>query len=198
MSQISDDPYQPQEVHIATTADISAMKVMWATMSGLDKPFVEYVSERDGDWSKSKRVSALSYTYDVPQKWWPVFTGLIYETDMVNLIPNMKYRYRVGGWDNSNSTMRYSQEFSFKAAPEIHPNRKTVISTLADHGTFMLFGFATVNKMLKLIRSQQIDPDLVFVAGDLSYAGLSSAMPILDISKEDEVSLKCEIIRNYF
>jgi hypothetical protein len=173
---------------LALTSDKNAMKVMWATMQGLEKPFVEYKLASDVDessWEKSRRNMASSYTYTVPQKWWPIFTGLLYESDMTGLLPDVSYTYRVGGWDPVNATTRYSSEFNFRAAPKVdHPNRKTVIATLADHGTFMLLGFATVNKLVQL--QEEIGLDMVFVAGDLSYAGLSSDFPPLNITSEDE------------
>ena len=50
----------------------------------------------------------------------------------------------------------------------------------------MLFGFLTIDKMVQKIKELNIE--MVFVAGDLSYAGLSSAVPLLNISKEDEVN----------
>ena len=107
---------------------------------------------------------------------------------MTDLIPGEKYFYRVGGYDNVNNTMRYSNTFNFTAAPLSNdPNRRTTIATLADHGTFMLFGFLTIDKMVEKIKELNIE--IVFVAGDLSYAGLSSAVPLLNISKEDEVTI---------
>jgi hypothetical protein len=184
--QISDDPYQPQEIHLALGNDISSMKVMWLTMDNLLKPFVEYLPIYENNWKLAKSAVALNYTYEVPVKWWPVFTGVIYEADMTGLAADHHYKYRVGGWDSANATLRYSAEFNFKAAPESNdPNRVTKIATLADHGTFLLLGFATVNKMVAL--KEKLGFEMVFVAGDLSYAGLSSAVPKLNISKEDEV-----------
>ncbi len=183
--QISDDPYQPQEIHIALGNDISSMKVMWMTMENLGNPFVQYLPVFEDNWKLAKSSAAVNYTYEVPQKWWPTFTGVIYDANMEGLLPDHRYKYRVGGWDSANATVRYSAEFPFKAAPESNnPNRPTKIATLADHGTFMLLGFATVNKMVEL--KERLGFEMVFVAGDLSYAGLSSAMPRLNISKEDE------------
>lgn len=114
------------------------------------------------------------------------YLGVLYEVDMVDLKPGLSYDYRVGGYDTANDTIRYSKDFKFKSTPEANPNRKTVVTTLADHGTFMFFGFLTVNQIVA--KMNEIDMDFVFVAGDLSYAGLSSAFPPLNISKEDEVS----------
>ena len=97
----------------------------------------------------------------------------------------MRYSYRVGGWDTANATIRYSKEFAFKAAPPTnHPNRRTSIATLADHGTFMFFGFAAIKRLAEI--QKDLDLDFVFVAGDLSYAGLSSEFKPLNITKEDE------------
>lgn len=191
--QISDDPYQPQEVHLALTGNVEEMKVMWVTMQELDKPVVEYLPAADDDWTKATSSAAISYTYTVPQNWWPTFTGRIYEVDMKRLKPGSGYKYRVGGFDTANNTMRYSNTYNFKAAPlSGHPSRTTKAFALADHGTFMLFGFETVWKMTSLL--EKYDPDMVFVAGDLSYAGLSSAMPRLNISKEDEVSIAVYLV----
>jgi hypothetical protein len=186
--QISDDPYQPQEIHIALGNELSTMKVQWVTMSELEKPVVEYQEDaKCADWTNAKSASASSYTYSVPQKWWPVFTGMIYEANMINLTPRTKYCYRVGGYDSVNATMRYSEVFQFSAPPlPNNPSHTTRIATLADHGTFMLMGWETIDRMVAMQDSLKFD--YVFVAGDLSYAGLSSAMPKLNISKEDEVS----------
>jgi hypothetical protein len=182
---ISDDPFQPQEVHLAVTGDVTQMKAMWVTMQELEKPVVEYLPASSSDWSMATSKSAISYTYRVEEKWWPIFTGLIYEVNMERLTPNFQYKYRVGGYDPVNATMRYSQEYTFRASPKSNnPSRTTKVFSLADHGTFMLFGFETVLKMYRMMDS--VHPDFVFVAGDLSYAGLSSAMPKLNISKEDE------------
>eukprot|EP01031_Cornospumella_fuschlensis_P039048 gene39048-47509_t len=183
--QISEDPFQPQEVHIALGNDISTIKVQWVTMSSLQNPIVEYTSEANcAAWSDVKTASAISYTYSVPQKWWPVFNGMIYEADMVNLSPETSYCYRVGGYDSVNATTRVSKTFTFTTAPVPSPTRTTRIGTLADHGTFMLLGFETIDRMVAL--KDSLDMDFVFAAGDLAYAGLSSELKALNISKEDE------------
>ncbi|RYH00533.1 hypothetical protein EON65_49215, partial [archaeon] len=76
--QISEDPFQPQEVHIALGNDINTMKVQWVTMSTLQNPIVEYTTDVNcATWSDAHTASATSYTYTVPQKWWPVFNGMI-------------------------------------------------------------------------------------------------------------------------
>ena len=194
---ISDDPYQPQEIHLALTNNPSEMKVMWATMENLENPFVQYqLNIPNMNWEENnkliKKLTARNFTYTVPQKWWPIFEGVLYEVNMINLSGEKKYSYRVGGFDTANNTMRYSDVFTFTSAPDHNdPNRVTRVYTIADHGTFELLGWETVLKMVKTINEstplQNHKPDFVFAAGDLSYAGLSSEMPLLNISKEDEV-----------
>ena len=89
-----------------------------------------------------------------------------------------------------NSSMRFSDGFTFKSAPapSEDPNRKTIAATFADHGTFELFGFKTIDKLVELYNSGREDDryEFVHVAGDLSYAGLSAPFNPLNISKEDE------------
>mmetsp|Transcript_23680 Transcript_23680/g.32518 ORF Transcript_23680/g.32518 Transcript_23680/m.32518 type:complete len:574 (+) Transcript_23680:35-1756(+) len=186
-NQISDDPYMPQEVHISLTGDSTTMKVMWASMESLENPFVQYLpnSRFALNWDNAAKQDAVSFTYEVPQKWWPVFTGKLYETDMQSLTPGQKYSYRVGGFDSANNTLRYSKDFTFTASPiSNNPNRRTSIATLADHGTFMLFGFLTVDKLEKTMKEMGIEA--VFVAGGLSYAGIDADMPRANITSADE------------
>lgn len=180
---ISDDPFEPQEIHLSLTGDATEMKVMWITMDALAEPFVEYkaVDDSTGEWLKA---AALNYTYEVPQNWWPTFTGMIYSSTLKSLSPDAKYTYRVKGYDNSNQTERSSADFQFKAAPVNSPERTTKIAAVADQGTFMLLGFAVQKKLGEL--QDALGIDVATVVGDLSYAGLSSAMPHLNISKEDE------------
>ena len=181
---ISDDPYEPQEIHLALTGDFSEMRAMWVTGSPLQDPYVEYrPASGDAEWV---RASATTSTYRVPRKWWPVFTGFIYDASMVNLEPGSTFEYRVRGYDAHNSTERASDTFSFRAAPVAgaDPSRHTRFSVMADQGTFMLLGFAAQAKLAAVQDSMGIE--LSTVVGDLSYAGLSTAFPRLNISKEDE------------
>jgi hypothetical protein len=191
---ISEDPFQPQEVHIALHTDSNAMNVMWVTMEELENPIVQYALKTDDefiDWDKEDNIVtqiAVPSTYSVPKKWWPIFTGTIYSADMTGLQNGATYSYRVGGYSTVNATMRYSDAFTFKAAPVGDPNKETIVATFADHGTFELFGFKTVDKLMELYSGEDRKEnfDFVHVAGDLSYAGLSTAFTPLNISKEDE------------
>lgn len=141
---------------------------------------------------------------------------------MENLIPEVMYSYRVCGFDIANNTNRFSDTFTFRAAPQLateahinNANRRTRSVFLADHGTFEFLGFAIIRKMVALrdpnpgaAVTTDADPvsrllakidssythtynqpfvfEHTMLGGDLSYAGLSSAMPLLNIDKEDE------------
>eukprot|EP00602_Paraphysomonas_sp_CaronLab_P010383 CAMPEP_0185024586 /NCGR_PEP_ID=MMETSP1103-20130426/7716_1 /TAXON_ID=36769 /ORGANISM="Paraphysomonas bandaiensis, Strain Caron Lab Isolate" /LENGTH=561 /DNA_ID=CAMNT_0027557601 /DNA_START=46 /DNA_END=1728 /DNA_ORIENTATION=+ len=184
---ISDDPYQPQEVHISLTDSLTEMKVMWASMDKLIDPFVEYTADLN-DWCEDTTIAvpAVDYTYSVPQNWYPAFAGVLYEANMVDLIPGKKqYRYRVGGYDPVNSTIRRSKDFMFSSSPEPNPDQKTTFATFGDQGTFMLLGFSTSNKLKEI--QDEVGVDIVHYAGDLCYAGLSGDLtPFNDVDEDDE------------
>jgi len=185
--QISDDPLQPQEVHLALTKSIDVMNVMWVTMDKVSEPFVQYMPAGESDWSNAAVATALTSTYTVPKKWWPIFDGTIYKADMSGLVAEEAMQYRVGG-KGSDGSDHMSKIFTFKAAPISGGNadRRTVALTLADQGTFELLGFKVLETMNSDEMRQKLNYDMVHVSGDLSYAGLSSPVPALNISKEDE------------
>jgi hypothetical protein len=189
-NQITSDPFQPQELHIALTSDFSAMNVMFVTMQELQNSFVQWLPAADSagaaadvDWSTAQQAPTATSTYRVPQKWWPIFTGTIYSSEMTSLKNDAYYTYRVGGVAPDGTT-KYSPVYTFKAAPVVDASRKTVVATLADHGTFELLGWKTVQVLKEKLQEYAID--LVHVAGDLSYAGLSTEMKVLHVGKEDE------------
>ncbi len=186
--EISEDPYAPQEIHLALHTESTGMNVMWVTMEELEKPIVQFMKAGQENWDTSTSVAAATSTYTVPKKWWPIFTGRIYSADMLGLEHSTQYVYRVGGYSPANTTMRYSDAFTFTAAPVIDKNRSTTVATLSDHGTFELLGFKTVDKMVNYYNSGDSNKafDHVHVSGDLSYAGLSTAFEPLHIDKEDE------------
>ena len=56
----------------------------------------------------------------------------------------------------------------------------------------MLLGFAVSDALAAL--QDELDIDMVATMGDLCYAGLSSDMPRLNITKEDEFEHVCTIL----
>ena len=63
---------------------------------------------------------------------YPIFGGVIYESDMTNLLPGKTvYKYRVGGYD-SNNVAHMSEEFVFKTPPLPNADEKTVFAMLGD------------------------------------------------------------------
>jgi hypothetical protein len=184
---ISNDPYQPQEVHLSLTGSLSEMKVMWASGDGLEAPFVEYTSSAN-EWSDATTLTeaATTDTYTVPQNWYKTFAGVIYEANMIELTPGKtSYKYRVGGYDPVNATMRRSKDFTFSSAPVPEADKKTTFATFGDQGTFMLLGFSTTNKLIEL--QDELGIDAVMYAGDLAYAGLSGDLtPFNGVDEDDE------------
>ncbi len=186
---ISDDPYDPQEIHISLTGVNTEMTVMWLSGKELINPSVEYrtasMKECEGkvedcEWKQS---NAITSTYRVPQKWWPTFQGFIYTATLSDLPVETDIEYHVKGFD-PNNTVRSSTNFIFTSAPKNRPDRVTKIATLADQGTFMLLGFAAQAKLESM--KNELEIDISTVIGDLSYAGLSTEFSHLNISKEDE------------
>lgn len=184
--QISEDPWDSQEVHLALGESLSEMKVMWASKSSLANPFVEYTAAAN-EWGESTTIisQGTNHTYSVPSNWYPGWAGMIYEANMEELaVGKQQYKYRVGGYDTDGVAHR-SQDFLFNTPPEPSPEQKTVVATLGDQGTFMLLGFTAANKLIEL--QDELGVDIVHHAGDLSYAGLSGDLtPFNDIDDKDE------------
>lgn len=184
---ISTDPYDPQEVHLALTDSQTEMKVMWATMESLGDPFVEYTAV-DNEWTDELTMTATAnqFTYTVPMNWYPTFAGWLYEADMIHLVPGKnRYKYRVGGYDSVNQTIRRSQDFSFVTAPVNNPHQKNTFAMLGDQGTFMVLGFTVSAKLIQL--QDELGIDVVHYAGDLSYAGMSTDLtPFNGVDIDDE------------
>jgi len=110
---------------------------------------------------------------------------VIYETNMVNLIPGkLSYKYRVGGYDSSGEAHK-SQDFSFETVPLNLPHQETVFAMLGDQGTFMLLGFTVSAKLIQM--QEELGIDIVHYAGDLCYAGMSGDLtPFNNITEDDE------------
>ncbi len=68
------------------------------------------------------------------------FAGALYETNMIDLVPGkVQYKYRVGGYDSANQTIRRSKDFNFVSAPVSAANDKTVFAMLADQVILLYF-----------------------------------------------------------
>ena len=165
--------------------DCNISLVLFTTIEKLERPFVEYTLAVN-EWTPDTTMTnaANSYTYEVPQNWYPTWSGMMYETSMLNLKPGKTtYKYRVGGY--CNQTLHTSKEFVFNTAPLADKDQKTTFAMLGDQGTFMLLGFAVTEKIVQLQEQEEID--IVHYAGDLSYAGLSGDLtPFNNISDDDE------------
>jgi hypothetical protein len=190
-NKLTEDDDYPQEIHLALTAEDDEMSAMWVTVNEVTDPHVEYFLSSDdadnNDWSKATRSPATPKTYQVPKKWWPAFDGTIYSSVMKDLIQSSTYRYRMCGTSTTTSLLEVcSKAFEFKAKPALDSQRATTLAFMADAGTFELFGFKVVDSLESQMVPEALNIDLVMVAGDLSYAVLSTDFKPLNITKEDE------------
>jgi hypothetical protein len=184
-------PYDPVEVHIniALSAEDGqpvpdTLNVIFVTREPLEDPFLE-VSEEGGAVQK---VSAQWSTYEVPKKWWRSFYGNIY-TAHLPVSPDTKYAYSVGGTVPDTEVESRSQMFSFTSPPQAGSDKPIKTVVFGDQGTFMPLGFAIPEKVMALEQQGELDFDFTFLVGDMSYAGIDTSMPRLDVTKEDEFEL---------
>ena len=234
------DPQAPAELSISLTDDPSEMGIRWATQAqGLTGARVEAIGcvpcttdaklapGHDNDLC-NRTFAATASTYTVPQKWWPIFNGSLYEAIISGLVPGSRNvcSYRVGS-DAALSAIR-----SFSPPPT--PGEPTTVAVIADQGTIMPLGFATTEKLAAVqdnlppffssfraggissscddtvscdssssssssaaassasanpssLRAQRpTRASMAVHVGDLSYAGIDTAFPHLNISKDDE------------
>lgn len=97
------------------------------------------------------------------------FHGRIYKAVMQNLIPLKRYYYKVGDEESGEfSSVRY-----FKAPPlKVQQLEEVRFAVFGDMGTYAPFGGFVVDQ---IARDNFIKPlDLVFLTGDIAYAGMNS------------------------
>lgn len=107
------------------------------------------------------------HTYDVGKV--GGFKGRIYVATMKNLEPLKRYYYRVGDMQ----TRTFSNIKYFTAPPLKNQALEEMnIAVFGDMGTFAPFGAFIIDKIAK---DNQITPfSLVFLTGDIAYAGVNS------------------------
>ena len=102
--------------------------------------------------------AATTHSYTAGWGW----NGTIFWGKMTGLVPGAQYMYTV----SSNGVT--SPISSFRAAPTPNASASVRIAVLADMGTVELFGWTVAEEV---IREHTAAPfDLLFIAGDLSYA----------------------------
>lgn len=165
----------PQQQMLALTGDSSEMRVTWVTRAAARRPRVEWRQVGESDWSTAR---ATSSTYDVPVKWWEpdAWRGWIHSAIMTDLEPARDYSYVV------RSDAASSNETTFPSTRE--PGSRVDIACYGDMGTVMPLGFQVATQLRASHARRPFDA--VFHFGDLSYAGMDTAIPFLGIAKDDE------------
>lgn len=210
--RLPDSGAEPGELSIALTDDPTTVRVSWATMDKeVESPRVELDEPCTLDGCS---FPASTTTYSVPKRWWPQFNGSLHSALVTGLQPSQQVSYRVGS-DSPATTGRqgggggsgggggagdtsaasaaaeggaFSGTFSFSAAPAIGTGTK--VALIGDQGTVMPLGFAVTEKLTTVQDDEEEGDggvvDMVVHVGDLSYAGIDTAYPRLNVSKEDE------------
>jgi hypothetical protein len=103
---------------------------------------------------------------------------------MTGLRPEDAIHYRVG--HTLDDEAFFSEEYAFSAPPLSVGNkeRKTTIATLADQGTVMPLGFKVANQIIEDMATNHFDA--VLLVGDVAYAGISTNIPLLNFTNDDE------------
>eukprot|EP00762_Andalucia_godoyi_P002053 ANDGO_02468.mRNA.1 Purple acid phosphatase 18 len=170
----------PKQLHLALTSDPSAMLIIWITHTETKSPCAQYGVHSA---QVSSVANASVHTYDVGHLG---FHGFIYEAVMTDLLPRTKYYYRVG--DCAGKEESFSEVMDFVSSPLATDKVDRVnMVVIGDQGTVAPFGFEVSNQLHRDNLKDRFD--LVLLAGDIAYAGVSSQEegeiePIWDIYGE--------------
>jgi len=182
--ELPDSGAAPGELSLSLTDDLTEMRVSWATMDQvvenarvvLDAPCP----------AGGCTFAADTRTYSVLQKWWPTFNGSLHTAVITGLEPGARYTYRVGsdspGPNTTAGEGAFSEPYSF--ASPVAAGAPTNVAVLADMGTVMPLGFAVAEKLAAV--QDSLGVDTAMVVGDLAYAGIDTAFPRINVSKDDE------------
>ena len=156
---------------------------MWITKTMDSLPHKVWWGEDANELSHA--VDANTTTYKVPIRWFNPFgwVGWIHSANIGSndacLQSEKAYFYRVG------TAIHTSPIFSFKGPPAPNANRLTSFAIFGDQGTEMPLGYLVSDAMIAYHQKHRFD--MVFVCGDLSYAGVDSNIGVLNITKDDEM-----------
>jgi hypothetical protein len=86
------------------------------------------------------------------------------------------------GPNTTDGAGAFSEPYSF--ASPVAAGQATTIAILGDMGTVMPLGFAVAEKLAAV--QDALGLDMGMVVGDLAYAGIDTAFPRINVSKDDE------------
>ncbi len=186
-----------EQFHLALTGDPSERRVTFATV-GRSSPVNAVCALSDG-----RNFTASPYTYDVPARWWQPrgWVGSLYGVMFTGLEPAQTYAYTCSS-DSTTSSIIHTFRTMPSSSPDLLSRTTTIhvdesngdrgkaslfptqLATFGDMGTFVPLGFEVFQA---LARSHVALPlDFVLQQGDISYAGVDTAVPSLNVSKNDE------------
>ena len=176
LSSLSSDDGQPAQIHLALSSAPGRLSVTWVTKAECPA---------SAAWFRGIRLPANSSTYSVPRRWWQPRTQVwIHTATLDGLGSSEEFAYVVG----DNTTMGCNVTAPIHArAPPARGDFPVTAALLADVGSVEVLGFLVWRTLDERTRpGGPLDADLAIHAGDVSYAGMDTAIPFLNVSKADE------------
>lgn len=179
----------PRELHLGLADSPEQMRVTWVTMAECSDSYVAWGASSDPgsyeSWQDLEhRTKADTYTYTTPPRWWPDFRGYIHSAVMDSLAPGERFTYAVGSPRSDALQHCEISNLTVGLAPHATSQLPVNLAMMADVGSIMPLGFATWEALAN--RFEDLDLQGIVHGGDVSYAGMDTAIPILNVSKDDE------------
>ena len=171
---------QPGQVHLSLGESDGELSVTWITRNECPASFVAW-----GEGSTTLRHIAIaaSTTYSVPPHWWqPTKMPWIHTAVVRGLKSRQRFFYSAG--DNFTAGCSLLPPIA-AVAPPFRGELPLRSALMADVGSIEVLGFE-VWRALDERTPHNLQVDLAVHAGDVSYAGMYTSIPFLNVSKLDE------------
>ena len=173
-----------QQIHIALTGNPTEMQVQYVGLTREACSTARVGVRVRGGGGDFRWHGASSRTYTVPRRWWEPegWIGFVYTAVLRGLIPRSEYEYHISNCgDEANNT----GELHFRAAA-VEGTLPVTMGVFGDMGTAVPLGFEVTRRLVAAQRAGRgFDATMLF--GDISYAGVDTAFPALNMSKSDEI-----------
>lgn len=166
----------PSQMHLALGEAPNVMTLTWVTRSACPQSHAVV---------RGTAVPATTYTYEVPDRWWqPRAMVFVHVATLTGIRSREEFSYIVG--DNVTPGCGSLEPITARAPPA-RGELPLSAALMADVGSIEILGFATWRALDARSRPDgTLDVDLCVHAGDVSYAGMDTALPVLNVSKNDE------------
>ena len=168
----------PAQIHLALGTDDGELTLTWLTAQECPASKVWYQGGRIAD--------ATTTTYTVPRRWWqPRIMRWVHHATLAGIASRGPFSYVAG--DNSTDGCAVLPRPVDARAPPHRGELPVTAALMADVGSVEILGFATWQALDKrTLPGAELDADLAVHAGDVSYAGMDTALPALNVTKDDE------------